>query len=134
MVPSIFCIVPNLRLQIIMHIEINFTTSDSTCEMTKYCEGLLTEFDLRRQTVVPLADRKHTTWIWLLIVISSFFPESMTTVGQRWQTVVPLAHSWRWVHNVGPTLSQHQHVLDENWKATSFIVLALRRSADFGPT
>ena len=48
-----------LPLQLTMHIEMNFTTSNSSCEMTKYCEGLLTEFDLRRQTVVPLADRTH---------------------------------------------------------------------------
>ena len=33
-------------------------------------------------------------------------PDSMTTLGQRWQTVGPLADSWRWVHNVGPTLRQ----------------------------
>ena len=45
----------------------------------------------------------------------------MATLGQRWQTVVPLADSWRWVHNVGPTLGQHQHVLHEIWKSTSFM-------------
>ena len=44
----------------------------------------------------------------------------MTTLDQRWQTVVPLADGWRWVHNVGATLGQHQHVLDEIWKATPF--------------
>ena len=58
----------------------------------------------------------------------------MATLGQRWQTVVPLADSWRWVHNVGPTLGQHQHVLDEIWKSTSFIVLALQCRANVGPT
>ena len=35
------------------------------------------------------------------------FPDSMTTLGQRWETIGPLADSWRWVHNVGPTLGQH---------------------------
>ena len=58
----------------------------------------------------------------------------MTTFGQRWQTVVLLAYGWRWVHNVGPTLGQHQHVLEEIWKATPFIVLALQRRANVGPT
>ena len=48
-------------------------------------------------------------------------PDSMTTLGKRWQTVVPLADSWRWVNNVGPTLGQHQHVLDEIWKATFLV-------------
>ena len=33
---------------------------------------------------------------------------SMTTLGQRWLTVVPLADSWRRAHNVGPTLGKHQ--------------------------
>ena len=58
----------------------------------------------------------------------------MTTLGQRWPTVVLLADGWRWVHNVGPTLGQHQHVLDEIWKATPFIVLALQRRAKVRPT
>lgn len=31
-------------------------------------------------------------------------PDSITTFGQRWQTVVPLAASWRLVQNKGPTL------------------------------
>ena len=34
---------------------------------------------------------------------------AMTTLGQSWQTVVPLADSWRWVQNVGPTLGQHRN-------------------------
>ena len=59
---------------------------------------------------------------------------SMTTLGQRWQTVVPLADGWRWVHNVGPTLGQPHRVLDENWKSVPFILLALQRRANVGPT
>ena len=51
-------------------------------------------------------------------------PDTMITLGQRWQTVVPLAESWRWVHNDGPTLGQHHRVLDENWKSVPFILLA----------
>ena len=35
-----------------------------------------------------------------LINFKSGDPESMTKLGQRWQTVV---HSWRWVHNVAGT-------------------------------
>ena len=27
----------------------------------------------------------------------TIIPDSMTTLGQRWQTVVPLADGWRWV-------------------------------------
>ena len=50
----------------------------------------------------------------------------MTTLGQRWQTVVPLADGWRWVHNVGPTLGQRHRVLDENWKSVPFILMALQ--------
>ena len=52
-------------------------------------------------------------------------PDSMTTLFQRWQTVVPLADSWRWMHNAGPTFCQHQHVLYENWKVIPFILLIL---------
>ena len=32
-------------------------------------------------------------------------PDSMTTLGQRWQTVGPLTDSLRWEHNVGPTFT-----------------------------
>ena len=58
----------------------------------------------------------------------------MSTMGQRWQTVVPLAESWRWVYNVGPTLGQHYQVLHKNWKATPFLALASQRRANAGPT
>lgn len=34
----------------------------------------------------------------------------MPMLGQRWQIVVLLADSWRWEHNVGPTLDQCKHV------------------------
>ena len=37
----------------------------------------------------------------------------MTTLDQRWQTVVPLGDSRLWVQNIGPTFGQHQHVLYE---------------------
>ena len=43
----------------------------------------------------------------------------MTMLGQRWQMVVLLVNSWRWVYYVGPTLGQHQRVLEENWMAMS---------------
>ena len=59
---------------------------------------------------------------------------SMTTLGQRWQTVVPLADGWLWMHNVEPTLGQHHRVLDENWKSVPFIWLALQRWTNVGPT
>ena len=58
----------------------------------------------------------------------------MATLDQRWQTVVPLADGWRWVHNVGATLGQHYHMLDEIWKATPFIVFILQDRANVGPT
>ena len=46
----------------------------------------------------------------------------MTTLGQRWQTVVPLTDGW-----VGcTTFGQHHRVLDENWKSVPFL-LALQR-------
>ena len=67
--------------------------------------------------------------------LSKVIPQIACMMGQRWQTVVPLAVSWRWVHNVGPTLGQHHHVLHKNWKATPFRVLALqRRAANAGPS
>lgn len=47
------------------------------------------------------------------------YPDSMTMLGQRWQMVVLLVNSWRWVYYVGPTLGQHQRVLEENWMAMS---------------
>ena len=72
--------------------------------------------------------------MWYLRVPSALYSDSMTTLGQRWQNVVPLANGWRWVHNVGQTLGQHQHVLYEIWKVTPFIVLALQRRANVGPT
>ena len=51
----------------------------------------------------------------------AFGADILTTLDQRWQTVVPLADGWRWVHNVGPTLGQRHRVLDENWKSVPFI-------------
>ena len=60
--------------------------------------------------------------------------DNITTLGQRWQTSVPLADGWRWVHNVGLTLGQHKHVLDEIWKARPFFMLALQHRANVGPT
>ena len=39
--------------------------------------------------------------------LNLYILDSMTTLAQRWQTVGPLANSWRWVHNVRPTLGQH---------------------------
>ena len=36
--------------------------------------------------------------------------------------------------NVGPTLGQHHRVLDENLKSVAFILLALLRRTNVGPT
>ena len=73
----------------------------------------------------PFSDTYTCTYIkhvMCLYHMSSNFPDSMTTLGQRWETVEPLANGWLWVHNVRPTLGQHQHVLYEFWKATPFIL------------
>ena len=61
-------------------------------------------------------------------------PDSMITLDQRWQTFVPLADGWRWVHNNGSTLGQHLRVLDKNWKSVPIILLALKRRANVGST
>ena len=56
----------------------------------------------------------------------------MTTVDQRWQTVVPLVVGiWQ---NVWSTLAQYQHGQYENQKAIPFILLALERRAFNGST
>ena len=39
------------------------------------------------------------------------YSDGMTTLDQRWRTVVPLDHNRLWVQNVGPTFGQPQHVL-----------------------
>ena len=72
-----------------------------------------------------------TPFIWSIPVR---VPDSINTLDQRWQTVLPLADSWRWMPNVGPTFGQHQHVLYEKWKAIPFILLALERRATVGPS
>ena len=54
----------------------------------------------------------------------------MTTVDQRWQTVVPLVVGiWQ---NVWSTLAQHQQGQYENRKAIPLILLALERRAFSG--
>ena len=61
-----------------------------------------------------------------LINFKSGDPESMTKLGQRWQTVV---YSSRLVHNVAGTNlgSTASCATYKDYKATHFLVLALQR-------
>ena len=58
----------------------------------------------------------------------------MTTLSQRWQTVVPLADGWRWVHNVGANIGPTPSCTRWNLESGPFIVLALQRRTNVGQT